>query len=139
MMPEETKKFVHDLVQAWNTHDSEQILIFYSPEYEGLDIGQNGIQHGLVPLRESLEHYFQAFPDVRIEISELVIESNHISLGWIAHGTQLGAFMKIPPTGRTITLRGVSIFILKDGKVHRGQHIWDLAGLLRHIGLLPDL
>lgn len=139
MTPEETKIFVYELVAAWNTHDSEQILIFYSPEYEGLDIGQNGVQQGLMALRESLEQYFQAFPDVHIEISELVIESNHISLGWVAHGTQTGAFMKIPPTGRIITLRGVSIFILQDEKVYRGQHVWDLAGLLRHIGLLPDL
>ena len=27
----------------------------------------------------------------------------------------------------------------EDGKVVRGLYIWDVAGLLRSIGLLPDL
>jgi steroid delta-isomerase-like uncharacterized protein len=139
MTPEETKQFAHQLVHAWNTHDLEQILIFYSPEYEGLDVGRPGPLHGLEALRQSFSHYFQAFPNVHIEINELVVEADHLSLGWTAKGTQLGIFMKIPPTGRMVILRGVSLFIIDNRKVYRGQHIWDLAGLLRNVGLLPDL
>ncbi len=139
MTPEETKQFARQLVQGWNTHDLEQILTFYSPDYEGLDVGRAEPLYGHEALRQSFRHYFQAFPDVHIEINEVVVEADHISLGWIAKGTHSGVFMKIPPTGRTVTLQGVSIFILDDRKVHRGQHIWDLAGLLRNVGLLPDL
>jgi hypothetical protein len=28
---------------------------------------------------------------------------------------------------------------VQDGLVVRSQYIWDLAGMLRHLGLLPDL
>jgi steroid delta-isomerase-like uncharacterized protein len=139
MTPEETKLFAHQLVQVWNTHDIEQILVFYAPDYEALDVARPGLLHGLDSLRQSLEHYFLAFPDILIEINDLVVETDHLSIGWTASGTQLGMFMKIPPTRRAIRLRGVSLFILKEGKVYRGQHVWDLAGLLRNVGLLPDL
>ena len=36
-------------------------------------------------------------------------------------------------------MRGVSALTLRDGKVIRGLYIWDVAGLLRNIGLLPEL
>jgi hypothetical protein len=47
--------------------------------------------------------------------------------------------MNIPPTGRQVQVRGVSIIEVKDGLIVRGQYIWDLAGMLRHMGLLPEL
>jgi hypothetical protein len=47
--------------------------------------------------------------------------------------------MHIPPTGRFATVRGVSILTFMDGKIYRGQYMWDVAGLLRAIGLLPEL
>jgi hypothetical protein len=47
--------------------------------------------------------------------------------------------MNIPPTGRPINARGVSMLTVESGKVWRANYIWDVAGMLREIGLLPDL
>ena len=47
--------------------------------------------------------------------------------------------MRIPPTGREVAVRGVSILTIADGKVTHGETIWDTAGLLRALGLLPEL
>jgi hypothetical protein len=47
--------------------------------------------------------------------------------------------MRIPPTGCDIAVRGISVLTVENGKVTRGLYIWDVAGLLRSIGLLPEL
>jgi hypothetical protein len=47
--------------------------------------------------------------------------------------------MNIPPTGRSVEIRGVSMLTIKDNQVQRGLYIWDVAGLLRALGLLPEL
>jgi len=57
----------------------------------------------------------------------------------VAEGTHQGTIMNIPPTGHKVQVRGVSIIEVVDGMVIRGQYIWDLAGMLRHMGLLPEL
>jgi hypothetical protein len=36
-------------------------------------------------------------------------------------------------------VRGVSLLTLESGKIKHAHYIWDVAGLLRAIGLLPDL
>jgi hypothetical protein len=33
----------------------------------------------------------------------------------------------------------MSVIDVENGLVVRGQYIWDLAGMLRHMGLLPEL
>jgi hypothetical protein len=47
--------------------------------------------------------------------------------------------MNIPPTGRAIVLHGVSLLTVSSGKITRASYLWDVAGLLRCLGLLPEL
>jgi hypothetical protein len=47
--------------------------------------------------------------------------------------------MNIPPTGKKIAARGVTVLTVEDGLVKRALYFWDVAGLLRDIGLLPEL
>lgn len=135
----ETIQFVEDLLDAWNAHDVERIKAFYAPEYEGVDVGQAAPQHGPQGICQSVLSYLQAFPDLRFLEEETIVQDNHVVLVWTARGTHEGKLMRIPPTGREIAVRGVSLLTVKNGRIVRGLYIWDVAGLLRAIGLLPEL
>ena len=125
--------------QAWNSHDIEKVLSFYSPEYVGDDVGQASLLRGHEGLRAMLENYWRAFPDLRIKVVSTLVEGNRVAIVWMAEGTHQGPIMNIPPTGHRVEVRGVSVIDVENGRVVRGQYIWDLAGMLRHMGLLPQL
>jgi steroid delta-isomerase-like uncharacterized protein len=137
--PEETLWLVRDLLEAWNAHDLERIQTFYAPEYEGVDVGQAKPQRGPQDVSRLVQRYFQAFPDLRFVDEDIVVQGNRAVLVWTAQGTHGGELMRIPPTGRNITVRGTSVLTIENGKVTRGLYIWDVAGLLRSFGLLPEL
>lgn len=125
--------------EAWNSHDIEEVLDFYSPEYIGEDVGQAFLLRGHEGIRTMLENYWQAFPDLEFTVTDTVIQDSRVAIVWIAEGTHQGTILNIPPTGHCVAVRGVSIIDVEDGLVVRGQYIWDLAGMLRHMGLLPAL
>ena len=77
----------------------------------------------------------QAFPDLTFVEDERIIQDNRVAMVWTAHGTHLGRLMNIPPTRHQITAHGTSILRLENGKVCRARYIWDVAGILRSIGL----
>jgi hypothetical protein len=77
--------------------------------------------------------------DGEISVFQSALVSYQVVSDWQAEGTHQGPIMNIPPTGRRVQVRGVSILEVKDGLIVRGQYIWDLAGMLRHMGLLPEL
>ncbi|NWG19150.1 MAG: ester cyclase [Chloroflexi bacterium] len=58
---------------------------------------------------------------------------------WRAHATHRGPLLNIPASGRSIQVRGASLLTFRDGQLWRALYIWDVAGLLRAIGLLPEL
>lgn len=130
---------VHNLIEAWNAHDPERIAAFYAPDYVGVDVAQPQAQNGPREIRTLTIYYFRAFPDLQIALDDLVMEGDKAVLIWTWTGTQRGTFMRIPATGRQAVVRGSTALTFKDGLIHRSTRIWDLAGLLRAIGLLPEL
>lgn len=133
------QKLVEDLLGAWNTHDTERIKSFYAAEYVGVDVGQAEPQRGPQGISRSVDRYLKAFPDLRFVEEDMVIEGDRAVLVWTAHGTHGGKLMSIPPTGRKVSVRGVSVLTIDNGKIASGLYVWDAAGLLRAIGLLPEL
>ncbi len=125
--------------QAWNSHNIENVLRFYSPEYVGSDVGQPAPLQGHKALRTMLERYWQAFPDLQFVVTDKIIQASRATIVWTAEGTHQGPIMNIPATGHKVHVKGVSVIDVQGGLVVRGQHIWDLAGMLRYLGLLPDL
>jgi steroid delta-isomerase-like uncharacterized protein len=130
--------WVADLLETWNSHDIERMAAFYAPDYVGEDVGQAQLQHGPYERCRVLASYVQAFPDLHFS-GESIIQDNRVALVWSMTGTHRGTLMRIPATGRRINVRGVSLLTVENGKVIRGLNIWDTAGLLRALGLLPEL
>lgn len=131
--------FVHQLTDAWNSHDVECLLTLYDPDYEGTDVAQAAPYRGLEGARESLNRYLQAFPDIHFTTEDVLVAGDSVSFVWKAEGTHRGILMNIPATSKKIAVRGVSILTICEGKIKRGLYIWDVAGMLRELGLLPDL
>jgi steroid delta-isomerase-like uncharacterized protein len=130
---------VDELLDAWNNHDPDRVAAFCCPEYEGMDVSEAGMQYGPEAMRNTARRYLTAFPDLHFTGQGVVAEGDEIVLSWTAQGTHRGPLMNIPPTGRAIDLRGVSMLTLRNGKVARAFYMWDVAGMLRSIGLLPEL
>jgi steroid delta-isomerase-like uncharacterized protein len=128
-----------ELASAWNDHDVDRIVSFYAPDYEGVDVNTTNRQTGLQAIHSYISLYFTAFPDLRFETEEILIQGNKVAIAWKAQGTHRGVLMNIPPTHRAVTVQGISVMTIIDGKIQQARNVWDMAGLLRDIHLLPEL
>jgi steroid delta-isomerase-like uncharacterized protein len=138
-MTQPPDSLVHSLVEALNRHDFQSVAGFCAPEYQGTDCGQAGTQIGPAGLDAALAIYLQAFPDFTLEKVETIVQDGRVSLYWIGRGTHLGWLMNIPPSGKCVSVCGNTFLSLREGKIRRAETVWDVAGLLRAIGLLPEL
>jgi len=135
----DNQELIRHLIAAWNSHDPERVAALYTEDYEGIDVGEPGPQYGPQAIYQSVSRYLAAFPDLEFTEDEMICEGDHVALVWTARGTHRGTLMNIPPSGRKICLKGMSRHVISEGKIVRSLYVWDLAGLLRDIGLLPRL
>lgn len=76
-------------------------------------------------------------------INDLVAEGDKVVVSWTAHGTHLGeldhpAFGRVAPTGKQLTVSGISIHRVAGGKLVEGLvEISDQLSLGQQLGLVP--
>lgn len=89
---------------------------------------------GLEGFKQVITMLRGAFPDLRIDVDELVAEGDKVSVRLTARGTHEGVFQGIPATGRRVAWEGISMIRLEgDRIVERWFHV-DNLGLMRQLG-----
>jgi predicted ester cyclase len=79
-----------------------------------------------------------AFPDLHLDIEQILAVDPYVIVRWRSTGTHLGRLGDIQPTARKVSLHGCSVM---EVKAMKGSHSWvyfDNAHLLRQIGVLPS-
>jgi len=127
------------LTAAWNAHDPQAAAALCAADYEGENVGEAPPHRGPAGMAASVATYLRAFPDLHFTVDDVVIEGERVVQVWRAHATHLGPLLNIPASGRSIQVRGASLLTFRDDKLWRALYVWDMAGLLRAIGLLPEL
>ena len=136
---EANTKLAHGLIEAWNAHDARKVAELFTDDYRGDDVAVAGEFHGLRDVRRYVAYNLLGFPDLHFELHETLAQANKVAVVWTVTGTHHGRVMNIPPTGQRVEAKGVTILTMRDGKICHSLRVWDVAGMLRHIGLLPDL
>ena len=134
-----THQILITLLDALNTHDLARLRHVFAPYFRGTDCAQPGTISGLDGVRTSVQFYLDAFPDLTLQLIDVQIGEQGAAVYWSARGTHHGPWMNIPPTGREVNVQGMWMLSVEKSRITRGRSVWDVAGLLRAIGLLPDL
>ena len=131
--------FVAAFSAAWNAHDLDGLSALVAPHFEGTDVAEAGVAHGPEGFRRQAAIYLTAFPDLHLTFDEVFIDGPRVAVRWSSQATHTGPFLHIPPTHRRVSGKGVSLLTVEGGRLRRSERVWDVAGLLRAFGLLPDL
>jgi predicted ester cyclase len=91
-------------------------------------------------VRADVERYFAAFSEVHTSIDDLIGEDDKVVLRWTTTGVHTGRYGKVMPTGRAVTMSGVDVYRLDNGRIVEGWSMWDALGAYRQLGLVdPDV
>ena len=76
--------------------------------------------------------YLTAFPDARFTVEDELAEGDRVVSRSTLRGTHQGEFMGIPPTGKPVTVTGMSIDRIVEGWLN-----FDGLGMLQQLGVIP--
>lgn len=135
---EENKALINKYFdEAWNKRNPTADDQFISPDVVIHGSPLPGAPPGLEGAKAVLRMFITAFPDLNVTNEDLVAEGDKVVQRWVSHVTHLGPLMGIPPTGKKVTLNGMNLFRIANGKIVERWGVFDALGLMQQLGVVP--
>jgi predicted ester cyclase len=112
---------------------------YVDASYTGYDPTEPDAVRGPQGFKNQIQQYLTAFPDARLTVDEQFIDGDVVATRWTGRGTHQGDLMGIAPTGRQVTIWGLTIEKYKNGKLVEGWNNWDALGMLQQVGAIPAM
>jgi steroid delta-isomerase-like uncharacterized protein len=109
--------------EAWPDAVAEE----YSAVVNGHTIADREVGLGFV------KTFRAAFPDLHYTVDDSLVAGDRVATRWTATGTHQGEFFGNAATNKRVTMLGITIFQVADGKITRLWNVWDLAGLMNQL------
>jgi steroid delta-isomerase-like uncharacterized protein len=110
----------------------------YSPDFVDRDpAAPPEMTRGPEGVKQQAAMYKAAFPDLEMTVEDQLAEGDKAVTRWTARGTHEGELMGVPASGTRVTVTGITISRISDGKVEEEWTNWDGLGLMQQIGAIP--
>lgn len=86
--------------------------------------------------RQAIAMYRSAFPDSHVTFEELIGTGNTVVGRWSATATHTGQLPGVAPTGKRITIGGITIYRLSGGKIVEAWEQLDMLGMWQQLGVV---
>ena len=133
-----TRTVVRSYFEALGRADRNAQTDWYADDASGRVYGVIG-PAGTAEMRSFFHELFDAFPDFKLEILDLVVEDDRATVRWHATGTFTGSrsFQGLAPTGKQVDIEGCDMVWVKDGRIARIEAYYDTSSLARQLGAMP--
>lgn len=126
----------------WNSRDLNRaksaVDELTAPDYKDHSLSASGAAaHDA--LKEELTKFYNAFPDLTSAIEDIIAEGDRVALRWQGVGTHKGELYRSLPTGERVTISGIEIVRIANGKVVERWMNSDQLGLMGQINASPIL
>jgi len=129
-----TMKRLYDLINAGDIDGFGALLAEDFVEHEELP--------GLEPSKEGVKQLFHmyraAFPDLRMDVQDVLVSGDKAVARVRATGTHQGEFLGMPATGKSVDVQLIDITRFGDDALAR-EHwgVFDSLAMLQQLGAIP--
>jgi steroid delta-isomerase-like uncharacterized protein len=137
MSAEETKAIVRRFWGVWEEGNIDLVDELLAPDYTNhtpatpdQPIGPEGIK-GVVAMFRS------AMPDLRVVVEDMIAEGDKVAVRYTLEGTHEGELFGVPPTGRQLSIKSISVERVSNGKIREHWRVTDTLDMMQQLGVIP--
>ncbi|MGP3932098.1 ester cyclase [Nonomuraea sp. KM88] len=93
---------------------------------------------GTQAMKEVLAVLHRAFPDLHVEVEDVIAEGDRVVTRNTVTGTHRGEYMGVAPTGKSVTYNEIIIARFADGRIAETWAVVDILSVMRQLGAIPS-
>jgi steroid delta-isomerase-like uncharacterized protein len=124
--------------EVWNKRKVQVIKEIISPSHALHGPNTFGTSVGPEAYERQYLSFLTGFPDLRLTIEDIVSEGDKVAVSWNFSGTHKGEFMGVPATNKTVSVDGITINHVANGKIMDSYISYDALGLMQQVGAVVN-
>jgi steroid delta-isomerase-like uncharacterized protein len=112
-------------INAWSMHDAEAIDDVFNENAVYEDVAYGTKNHGQEEIKNFFNETFKDIPDFKVTLISWFACGNRLSCEWVMAGTLIGDSTDVSAEGKSFSVRGASVAIIKDGKFELWRDYYD--------------
>lgn len=138
MTDAEIEDVARRFIQAWNAGQRRVVDELAAPDLTVEYTHYPEPYHGPEAFKDMLARTHRFFPDLSIEVHDIVPGDNQAVVHWSYRGTfQEGEMFGVAAAGQSVDVTGMTIYEIEEGAVQREEGLVDNLALMQQLGLKP--
>ncbi len=125
--------------EVWNQRKFEVINEIISPSHALQAPNVAGSAVGPDAYKRQVLRFLEGYPDLHWTIEDTIAEEDKVVACWTISGTQGGEYLGIPATNKKVSVDGITIHHIANGKIMDSYSNWDALGMMQQLGVVPAL
>jgi len=92
---------------------------------------------GPAAIKAHVADWLSGFPDLKVTVEQMFADADRVISQLAMDGTQTGQWMGIPPTGKRVNIRMITIHRIRGGKITEDWVLVESLGFFQQLGALP--
>ena len=138
MSTEENKAVVRRLLDVWEQGNIDLIDELLAPDYVNHSPATPEQPTGPEGLKGVVSIFRSAIPDLKMVVEDMIAEGDKVVLRYTLEGTHEGELFGIPPTGKQLSVKGIAVERVSDGKIREHWRVTDELGMMQQLGVIPE-
>jgi steroid delta-isomerase-like uncharacterized protein len=88
-------------------------------------------------IKNHIIEWLSSFNDLKFTIEQMITEGDRVSTLLAMNGTHTGEWFGVPPSGKQINIRLMTIHRIQNGKIIEDWVIVESLGFFQQLGILP--
>ncbi len=127
---------IDTLYRAFNDRNPDLLDQACWPDWQDIPLAP-GQEAGTTGLKKMMPLFFAAFPDLKMEIHEVIGSQGRAGVRASMVGTHLGEFFGVPASKQQVRVTFHEFHHFRDGRLTHTWHVEDWFGMFQRIGRWP--
>ena len=132
-MPQPHEFAVRWFDEIWNKGREEAIDELAAPDFRCYGFPYPDSVLNREEFKEYVREFRRTFTHTHISVEETVTEGYRVAVHWTGSMKHTGSGLGFAPTGRTVTVHGLSLIHLQDGHILKIFNALDLTSAVQHL------
>ena len=124
--------------EVFNAHSIAALDSFCTPDFVDHNPDPPHTGQGMEDLRATFTGFFTGFPDIHVTVNFMIAQGDTVAAYVTMTGTNSGVMGNMPATNKQVSINGIDIVSMKDGRAVERWGIFDNVKMMQQLGMMPE-